>query len=151
MEHEGIDVSEHESIFSLEAIGLKKSDDVENVGALESEDSSASDSDESDKVETDNVDVIEDQLDSMYDQYLSSKNKTNASARQRKRTKVAKREMAAEMITRETALYDGDANKYAEMLQVDKVSRRADAPPSPNRVICSELSVFCSVVKLGIE
>ena len=124
MSEEGIDVTEAESVFSLAKLGLSKAkvDDLENaapenVSEDEDEVNESSDDDEEEYDE-----LLDTQMDSMYDQFLSRRGEAVKSATIKKRTKVAKRALAGEALAQDSAMYDGNIDTYQTMINPDEVS-----------------------------
>lgn len=128
MEHEGIDLADQDRAFDLSALGVKKSDDVDNVGLAESSKSgnSSSDSEATDDEGSDYAELLEKHLDSMYEQYLTAnKDDVEPTARRKKLAKVVKRAIAAESHMEDIKMYDGDSSAYAKLLNVEKVSLKS--------------------------
>nr|CCA23812.1 rRNA methyltransferase putative [Albugo laibachii Nc14] len=132
MSEEGIDVTEAESVFSLAKLGLSKAkvDDLENaapenVSEDEDEVNESSDDDEEEYDE-----LLDTQMDSMYDQFLSRRGEAVKSATIKKRTKVAKRALAGEALAQDSAMYDGNIDTYQTMINPDESSD--DEGETPN-------------------
>lgn len=142
MNEEGIDVTESESVFSLSKLGLSKNnvDDLENaVPENGSEDENPTE-DNTDCDEDEYDELLDTQMDSMYDQFLSRRGDASKTANMKKRTKIAKRALAGEALTQDSAMYDGDIDTYQTMINPEEVSTRSNLclTESPFSVVCFE-------------
>jgi AdoMet-dependent rRNA methyltransferase SPB1 len=127
MNEQGIEVPEDDQIFSLKKIGASyqnvdpvlqgdvpqdviSNDSVQEMSELEFES------------EDDNCAEIDQQMEKMYDLYLSNKSTAEKTKSAVKRTKVAKRALAGQGLVQDSMLYDGDQQAYHKMIQVEHVS-----------------------------
>ncbi|CCI49772.1 unnamed protein product [Albugo candida] len=139
MNEEGIDVTESESVFSLSKLGLSKNnvDDLENaVPENGSEDENPTE-DNTDCDEDEYDDLLDTQMDSMYDQFISRRGDTSKTANMKKRTKIAKRALAGEALTQDSAMYDGDIDTYQTMINPEESSD--DDEDSPKKQLAVNL------------
>ncbi|KAL0592578.1 hypothetical protein ABG067_000142 [Albugo candida] len=139
MNEEGIDVTESESVFSLSKLGLSKNnvDDLENaVPENGSEDENPTE-DNTDCDEDEYDELLDTQMDSMYDQFLSRRGDASKTANMKKRTKIAKRALAGEALTQDSAMYDGDIDTYQTMINPEESSD--DDEDSPKKQLAVNL------------
>lgn len=164
MDAEGIDVTEAESVFSLDKLGISKSkvDAIENVGAASDSESEISGDEAGSEdglgdSDAEYEELLEAQMEKAYDQYLVRRGDDVKTKKAVKRTKVAKRALAGEALVQDSEMFDGDTKEYHKMINPEEVCvmfeccvclRICMFPPI--RVVCSGLfGTLCSVVKLG--
>lgn len=164
MNAEGIDVTEAESAFSLSELGLSKSkvDALENVG-VDSDDSENEGEDESESNDEDGDSdeeyekMLDEQMEKLYEDFLTRRGDDVKTIKAVKRSKIAKRALAGEALVQDSTLYDGDALAYQKMINPDEVRRRSTCcvlhvcVSSPFVLSVPGCSVPCSVVKHGEE
>eukprot|EP00611_Tribonema_gayanum_P012939 TRINITY_DN2365_c0_g1_i1.p1 TRINITY_DN2365_c0_g1~~TRINITY_DN2365_c0_g1_i1.p1 ORF type:complete len:1046 (+),score=376.55 TRINITY_DN2365_c0_g1_i1:217-3354(+) len=142
MEAGPIEVADDEGVFSLATISGdgdldairevdlgQVSDGELGLGSDVSGDE-ADDDDDQDSVDEDEYNRrLEEDLDAAYEEYLSTTKKTEAKegTSMAKRAKKAKAVKAAEEEMEDTVLYDGDQQKYLEMLAGEKETDEEDS------------------------
>ena len=129
MDLNAIEIGDDDQVFNLKKLKMSKAkvDAVMNAGEVEEEEEetkvSAESDDFSDASDSEKYEAaLEAQMDSMYEQYLSTKDEKTLNKRAVKRTKVAKRALAGETLVNDAAMYDGNSKAYAELLEAEKVS-----------------------------
>jgi AdoMet-dependent rRNA methyltransferase SPB1 len=131
MNHEGIDVTEAETAFSLSELGLSRSkvDALENatIDVLTSEEEELNSDDEDDDdslVDSDEeyAKLLDSQMDKLYDDYLTRRGDSVKTRKAIKRSKIAKRALAGEAVAKDAELYDGDTKEYHKMINPEAVS-----------------------------
>ena len=129
MDLNAIEIGDDDQVFNLKKLKMSKAkvDAVMNAGEVEEEEEetkvSAESDDSSDASDSEKYEAaLEAQMDSMYEQYLSTKDEKTLNKRAVKRTKVAKRALAGETLVNDAAMYDGNSKAYAELLEAEKVS-----------------------------
>lgn len=164
MDAEGIDVTEAESVFSLDKLGISKSkvDAIENVGAASDSESEISGDEAGSEdglgdSDAEYEELLEAQMEKAYDQYLVRRGDDVKTKKAVKRTKVAKRALAGEALVQDSEMFDGDTKEYHKMINPEEVCFgfvcnvcMCVSTCPPIRVVCSGLlGTLCSVVKLG--
>ncbi|KAG5181819.1 Spb1 C-terminal domain-containing protein [Tribonema minus] len=142
MEAGPIEVADDEGVFSLATISGdgdldairevdlgQVSDGELGLGSDVSGDEAADDDDQDSMDEDEYNRRLEEDLDAAYEEYLSTTKKTEAKegTSMAKRAKKAKAVKAAEEEMEDTVLYDGDQQKYLEMLAGEKETDEEDS------------------------
>lgn len=124
MDLQGVEMALDDQVFSMDTLGLSKEsvDTLMNAGVEHSEEDNDSFDDSEDSSDEEGYEqVVDEQMDSMYDLYMSKKKPSDKTKSAVKRTKIAKRALAGEQLVADSALYDNNSKAYAQMLEPDQV------------------------------